>query len=1040
MSQLPAGTVTFLLTDVEGSTRLWEDDREAMQASISRHHEIVHKTIESFRGARPQDQGEGDSVVGAFHRATDALSCALELQLALHTEPWPQKAPIRVRMAIHTGEIELRDERNYFGPNLNRCARLRALAHGEQVLVSSATQELVRSDLPDSAYLKDLGPHRLKDLSQPEHVFQLCHPEIPEDFPPLKSLEALPNNLPIQLTTLVGREQEVLEGKKLLAESRLITLTGAAGCGKTRLALAIAAESAEEFADGAWFVELDAIAEPGLVPQTVAAALGVQEQPRREMVETLVDYLKQRGLLIVLDNCEHLLAACSTLANTLLRSCPELVIVATSREPLGVAGETSWRVPSLSIPDPDRPPSAEELLFYESAQLFVERARAASPDFVLDAKEAAAIVQICHRLDGIPLAIELAAPLCHVLSCEQIAARLSDMFRLLTGGSTTALERQQTLRAAVEWSHQLLTDAERALLRRLSVFVGGFTLEAAEAICPGEHVDQAEVLDLLSRLVHKSLVTREKRPGAARYRLLETIRQYARERLLESGEGPRVRAVHRDWFLGLAEEAEPELWQGQGQTEWIERLALEQDNLRAAMEWSASEESPELLARLSHSLNRFWYMRGQAAEGGRWLAKVLDKGGALESLWLMRALDGAGWMAWVQHDHEQARVLTEQALAIAREIGDEKGIARSLNVLGNILGSLTDYKAAYDAYEEALAIRERLGDKRGAAALLSNLATIAHSLGDIDQAQGRLERALAINREVGDRHNEALSLFILGSLWMTEDEYSRARPLFEQALSMARELGAKPIVGQALGNLGGIAFIQGDYESARTWWMESADMARDAEQVWGETMTRGSIAYIDGEFSQARIWYMQAVVAARESGEKSTLIFTMQLTAEAAEGEGDYEGASALWEEAVTIAREIPGQASLSAPLVGLGGTRLRKGEPAKAEPLFREALAKSQERKSREGIAQSIEGLAGVAAATDAPERAACLLGSAQHLREEIGVPIILHKRFEHEQLVDQVRGALGEGSFDSAWVAGSGMTPEERIAFASESSAESK
>jgi len=1032
MSDLPTGTVTFLITDIEGSTRLWEERREAMQAAVGRHHAIIHKTIESFGGHRPEDQGEGDSVLGAFSKATAGVSCALELQRILLTEGWPDGADIRIRMAIHTGEIELRDERNYFGSTINRCARIRALAKGGQVLVSLTTEQLVRNTLPSGAYLKDLGPHRLKDLSNPEHVFQLCHPELPEDFPPLRSLEALPNNLPIQLTTLVGREQEVLELKKLLAESRLVTLTGAAGCGKTRLALAVAAELAEEYSDGVWFVDLAAITAPTLVPQTVAGALGVQEQPRREITDTLVDYLKPRRLLLLLDNCEHLLRACTALASTLLRSCPDLSILPTSREPLGVPGENSWRVPSLSLPDPDKPPSLEELPLFESGRLFLERARAANPDFTLDADEAAAVSQICHRLDGIPLAIELAAPLTAVLTCEQIAARLGDMFRLLTGGSTTALERQQTLRAAVEWSHQLLTEAEQALLRRLSVFVGGFTLEAAEGVGAGAPVETEQVLDLLSRLVHKSLVTRERRPHAARYRLLETIKQYARERLVESGDGPAVRTLHRDWFLALAEEAEPELWQGARQTEWIETLALEQDNLRAALEWSASDTSPDSLARLGRALLRFWYMRAQAGEGRRWLAKALERSEDLSPSLHAHVIDAAGLLAYAQHDHKQARSLEEEALAIMRDLGDDVGIARALNVLGNVLMSLSDIEGARALYEEGLAIRERLGDKRGAAALLANLANVAHSLGDLSRVREFHERALGINREVGDRYNEAMTLLVRGELSLQEGEYSDAKPHFEKALSIGRELGARQIVGPSLGFLGGLALTEGDYAAARAWWVESADMAREAEEVWGEKISRGGIAYLDGDFPRARALALQAVEATRESGEKGFMIFSMTWAAYAAEAESDYQAAHLIWEEAVSVAREIPGQADLPEPLRSLGHMMLKKKDASKAEELFREALGKSRERNERLGLTEAMEGMAAVAAASAAPERAALLLGAAGELRDLIGAVIFPHRKADHRQLVEEVTNSLGEGSFEDAWSRGQQMSLDEAIAYA--------
>ncbi|HVE76739.1 MAG TPA: AAA family ATPase, partial [Actinomycetota bacterium] len=549
MRELPIGTVTFLMTDVEGSTRQWEAHPAQMREATERLNDLLYAAIDKAGGSRPEEQGEGDSVLAAFSRATDAVSCAIDIQKTLHAESWPPEIVIRVRAGIHTGEVQLRGERNYFGPPLNRCARLRGLAHGGQTLVSVATEQLIRGALPDGAYLRDLGPHRMKDLSHPEHVFQLCHPNLPVEFPPLRSLEALPNNLPVQLTSFVGREMQMEEVRELITASRLLTLTGAAGCGKTRLVVQVAADLAHQFSDGVWFVDLAAITDPSLVPNTTAASLSIQEESRRPITETLVEHLRERQSLLIFDNCEHVLAACAQLVAEILRACPSVTIVATSREPLGIGGETTWKVPSLHLPALNGRVSPDELIKHEGTRLFVERALAVASDFRLDTDEAAAVVQICSRLDGIPLAIELAAARVDVLSCEQIASKLDDQFRILTGGARSALERQQTMRAAVEWSYDLLSDAERKALNQLSVFAGGFSLEAAEFVCSEESFSSAEVLDQLSSLVRKSLVISERRPHAVRYRLLESIKQYARDRLRESGEGAAARTRHRDWFL-----------------------------------------------------------------------------------------------------------------------------------------------------------------------------------------------------------------------------------------------------------------------------------------------------------------------------------------------------------------------------------------------------------------------------------------------------------------------------------------------------------
>ena len=526
MSALPDGTVTFLLTDVEGSTALWERSSEAMQAALARHDAIMADVVGRHNGIVVKSRGEGDSIFAVFGLARDAVAAAAELQRTLQTEPWPTETQLRVRMALHTGEAELRDG-DYFGSVVNRAARLRAVAYGGQILLSQATEQLVQDHLAADLGLYDLGEHRLRNLERPERIFQLTAPDLPRESRPLLTLDTLPNNLPTQLTSFVGREREIAEVRALLSTVRLLTLVGSGGAGKTRLSLQVAAGLVDRYPDGVWLVELAALADPTLVPQTVAAALGVRDPGARSLTAVLAEHLQSKQILLVLDNCEHLVGACAELADALLHASPGLRILATSREALGIAGETTWRVPSLLLPDPRQLPTADRLLAFEAVRLFIERAVAAAPGFTITNANAPAVVQICQRLDGIPLAIELAAVRVKVLTPEQIAARLDDRFRLLTAGSRTALPRQQTLRALVDWSHELLTEPERLLFRRLSVFAGGWTLEAAEAVCADDAssgaqqaLDAFEILDLLALLVDKSLVLTDEHRGATRSRLI----------------------------------------------------------------------------------------------------------------------------------------------------------------------------------------------------------------------------------------------------------------------------------------------------------------------------------------------------------------------------------------------------------------------------------------------------------------------------------------------------------------------------------------
>jgi predicted ATPase/class 3 adenylate cyclase len=826
LAGLPTGTVTFLFTDIEGSTMLLQRLGDRRYAEVlAEHRHLLRAAFVEEHGQEIDTQGDAFAV--AFSRARDAVAAALAGQLALMTHAWPDGSSLRVRMGLHTGE-PVSETGSYVGLDVHRAARICAAGHGGQILLSDAVRALAAPDLPPSASLRDLGAHRLKDLREPEHLFQVVHPDLPADFPSLKSLDARSNNLPIQLTSFIGREREMAEVKRLLGVARLVTLTGSGGAGKTRLALQVAADVVEAYPDGVWLTEFAPIADPALVPKTVASALNVPEQPGRDMIETLVDVLRPKALLLLLDNCEHLLAACRDLVAMLLHKCPQVRILATSREGLGIAGETLWRVPSLSVPeDIDHLPSSEELVLYDAIRLFIDRAVATVQDFTVTSENGAAVAQVCRRLDGIPLAIELAAARVKVLAVEQIAARLDDRFRLLTGGSRAALPRHQTLRAAMDWSYGLLLGTEQIMLRRLSVFAGGCTLDAAEAVCSGGDVAADEVLDLLSQLVDKSLVGAETQHGAARYQLLETVRQYGWGRLLDSREAAEVQRRHRDWYLALAERAEPELGRAE-QDVWLERLATEHDNLRAALEWSRAEQGgADAELRLAGALQWFWGLWEHWSEGRGWLETALTHSRDAPPAVLAKVYRGAAYLAWHQGDFEQATIHGEKGLALSKELGDKEGSALLLRWLGLAAAGQGDPERATALLEASLALDRELGDKGLISMELGNLAGIAKSQGDDERAAALLAEALTLSKEAGIKWTSAVLLASQGWRSVDQGNYGQAEALFKESLTLSGATLKRFLATDCLIGLHTVAAARGAYDRAARLF-SAAHAARDS--------------------------------------------------------------------------------------------------------------------------------------------------------------------------------------------------------------------
>lgn len=606
----PRGTVTFLFTDIEGSTTRWEHEPELMSPALARHDHLLRRIFEQHNGYVFKMMG--DAFHAAFSTANDALQAAVEAQLALFTEDWAEGKAIKVRMALYTGAAEQRDG-DYFGQPLNRVARIMAAGHGGQILLSQATYDLVKSQLHSDIEFTDMGEHRLKDLTHPEHIYQVVAQGLERDFPPLRTLDYRPNNLPRQITTLVGRERAIADLVDMLSRRNvaLVTLTGPGGTGKTRLGLQVGADLLDAFPDGVWFVDLAALTEPGLVISTIAQTLGVKEAGQQPILNTLKSYLKEKHLLLLLDNFEQVVEAAGSVSQIIL-SCAHIKVIVTSRIPLRIRGEKEYPVSPLALPDPGRLPAAERLAEYDAIKLFVDRATEVKPNFQLGHVNATAIAEICARLDGLPLAIELAAARIRVFTPQDLLSRLTNRMKMLTGGARDLPARQQTIRNTIEWSYDLLSDGEKQLFRRMAVFQGGRTLEALEAVCNAEGDLPVDVLDGVESLVSKSLLRQgEGAGGEARFAMLETIHEYAREKLAESGETDTLQHEHAAYFMAKVEEAEPHL-RGAKQREWHQRLDEEHDNVRAALDWAelkGSEGNAEAInigLRITGVMGRFW--------------------------------------------------------------------------------------------------------------------------------------------------------------------------------------------------------------------------------------------------------------------------------------------------------------------------------------------------------------------------------------------------------------------------------------------------
>ena len=896
----PTGTVTFLFTDIEGSTRLLQelgddwagvlhDQRRLMRSAIAENHGVELGT-------------EGDSFFVVFASATDATQAVVSAQHALAGHAWSGGKTVRVRMGLHTGEAR-RVGDDYVGLDVHRAARIAACGHGGQVVISDSVYSLVVTALPAGVSIRDLGEHRLKDLPRPEHLYQLEIDGLPTEFPPLKTLDVRKNNLPLQLTTFLGRTAELAELKGLLARGRLITLLGTGGIGKTRLAIELASEALEDFGY-VWLAELGAVSDPALVAPTLMTAIDVREQAGRSDIDALIDYFASKSALIVLDNCEHLVQPSARLAQSLLAACPTLKIIATSREELGVPGETPWRVPTLPVPDPERLPALEQVAESAAVALFVDRATAASPSFQLTKENASQVVQVCQRLDGIPLAIELAAKRLSLLSLPQMITRLDDRFRLLTGGGRTALPRQQTLRAAIDWSHELLAEPERILLRRVSVFAGGFSLELAEEICAWNPLDAADALDLLGTLVSKSLVVYDE--AASRYRLLETIREYAVERARSAQEEGELQTRHRTRFLTLAEEAEREM-HGPAQLDWFDLIDREIANFRAAFDSCLANNDATAALRIAAGLGLYWRARGRFTEGRGLLERGLAPKEAVPATLRARALAWASYLAIYQGAYTQAQIRGEESLNLYTAGEDGWGMGFALQTLGAVALNQDDYPSAARLEQESVRYLRQTGDTDGLGLSYVYLGVIALRRGEYPEAMGLLEQALLNFREVGDMRRVSIALRLMGEVELCQGHYTPATSLLDESLGLVREAKDRVDLGLTVYLLGQAARAAGDFPRAKALFEESLAVAREFNDTLSAGLALCELATVARQVGEllVAIALVEESLRTLDPREKFGIVACLHALAMVASEEGAAERAAILFGASHRLREEI---------------------------------------------------------------------------------------------------------------------------------------
>ena len=853
---LPSGIVAFLFTDIEGSTHRWEQHRDAMDAAVKRHDSTVRNIIEAHQGY--VFKTVGDAFCAAFASASEALDAAIEIQLGLANENFEAVGGLRVRAGLHVGEASERDG-DYFGPAVNRTGRLMSIGHGGQVLLSERMRDFSGA-LPPSASLVDLGLRRLKDLTEPEHVWQLSIDGLAQQFPPLTSLDARPNNLPEQLTRLIGRDAEADEIEALVSNHRIVTITGSGGIGKTRLALQVAADLLDRYPDGVWLVDLAPLNDPELVASVVAQSLGMVQGQAVRVDEALADWLKRKKLIIVLDNCEHLVETAAHLADSIVRRCPDVRILATSRQSLGIDGEIAHSLAPLALPPNPSSTETADVQQFGAIALFVERARAADTRFSATDSAMPIIAEICRRLDGIPLAIELAAARVKILTIPNIAKRLDDRFKILTGGSRSALPRQKTLTALIDWSYDLLSPQEQSMLARVSIFAGGFGLDAATAVCAGDGVDDIDVLDLLSSLTDKSLIVADTARERERFRLLESTRAYAMDKLAVGDERDRLARRHAEYFREHAAAADVRYFTTPTAA-WIASEEIEIDNYRAALDWAlAGSRDAPLAAAIAGTLLHLWMLAGLLVEGRYWITRA--QAGLDEAKHPVEA--ARLWLALASSAHAKPKHdFAKRALSLYESLSDRRGYSWALFYLAFALFQMGRLDDVRPVYEKTLAEMLERGDRRGIAACFNMRGLMRLPGDDLDVSRNSILKAIEIHKSLGDEAGLALMLGNLAEVEFLAGDIERALARVREALQISVHGKDALLLAIDHTNLAAYSIAAGDFETGRVAAREGLKWATQSQHSLGIAIVLQHFALIgallnDGENAARLIGYVNA--------------------------------------------------------------------------------------------------------------------------------------------------------------------------------------